>query len=496
MSLYKNKSVAISLLYRDKLLLAILLLGILIRVAFLMVGAKAYYGPELEFSNGDSSSYMTSFQNLWQYGTYSHDLLEPDAAFGRLPGYPFFYGIHYLIFGPAHAIQAVACTQTLLDCISILLVFLITYQLSPKENRLAPYVAAAIYALYPFIIVWTTIIGTELLATFLTLLWLYTLLCTNRGWLTYVLVGIEISMLFYVREFMGILLPITCLYLLFSEGKAIGQALRTCLLVCFGFGMLYIWWPARNYAFQHRIVLVKPERAGYINYKDDMMGFLNWVHSWSNESTYWLQQALNNPEPPFPKEIFASAQEQQQALALVKQANECGSSFYVYKHGTRPPAPLVEPNSSQPAADCNQQVKEGFDKLSHSFKARQPVAYYTRVPLQNVYKVFFKSGTQDSAGVSKKQLLISLLFGYRTLLLVLGLVGLLIYRKNSGLYPIAMYWVFAMFFLCGYFRQLEMRYLLQADVLLLLPASLLIGAWVTKLVAHKNPAQRSANVVG
>jgi hypothetical protein len=479
---YLNANYSLSSLFKNKFLLAIVVIGLLVRIGFLLVGAKAYYGPLNVFTNGDSSSYMMSFKNLVEHGAYTFDFLEPEASFGRLPGYPFFYGVHYLIFGEQHAMQAVACTQIFLDCVSIVLIFLITSKLVSESNYNAPYVASSIYAIYPFIIVWTTIIGTELLATFLILSWFYTLLSNSKSWSHYFLLGIEIALLFYVREFLGITLLITCLYFLFSKNEGWKQAIRACVLVGVGFGALYIWWPARNYIYQHRVVLVKPERAGFANYKVDMTSYLDWVHSWSNESTYWLQQALVNSHPNFPAAIFASPQEQEQAQFLVKQANECGSSFYLYKNLAKIHYDDVQAmrNNKDYTIECNAEIQQGFDRLRISFKQRHPIAYYMKVPLENLYKVVFKSGTQSSDGASKKGLILALVFGYRTLLLIIGIIGLIVYRRVKGVQPIIVFWTFMVVFLCWYFRQLEMRYLLQADVLLLIPASLIIGQWLSK----------------
>lgn len=284
---------------------------------------------------------------------------------------------------------------------------------------------------------------------------------------------------------MGILLPITCIYLLFSRRISWSVSVRHCVLVGLGFGALYIWWPARNYVSQHRVMLVKPERAGFPNYKPDMVSFLDWVHGWSNESSYWLQQVLTNPHPAFPADIFASPQEKARAQALVQQANECGSSFLVYRAGAPAPVYATPGKYQLSTGNCNIQVSQGFEQLRQSFKQRNTLVYYTRVPLANLRKVFFKSGTQGSDGATKKQLLLGVIFGYRTLLLILGIIGLIVYRKKAGIQPILIFWVFIVVFMCWYFRQLEMRYLLQADVLLLPPAGLLLGQWLSRFVSAR-----------
>ena len=79
--------------YMPRPLLGILVLGLAARLLFMVVGVPAYYHSTGQFVlNGDSSSYTESFENLWQSGWYTFNKLLPDASFGRLPGYPFFYG--------------------------------------------------------------------------------------------------------------------------------------------------------------------------------------------------------------------------------------------------------------------------------------------------------------------------------------------------------------------------------------------------------------------
>src|SRR5688572_22919140 len=92
-------------------LLYILLLGLFLRLLFLWKGAAIYYGPDSVHKNGDTFSYVLSFQNLAEKGHYTFDESIPDASFGRLPGFPFFYGLHYLVFGKSTAYVATAISQ-------------------------------------------------------------------------------------------------------------------------------------------------------------------------------------------------------------------------------------------------------------------------------------------------------------------------------------------------------------------------------------------------
>ena len=64
------------------------------------------------------------------------------------------------------------------------------------------------------------------------------------------------------------------------------------------------------------------------------------------------------------------------------------------------------------------------------------------------------------------------------MLLLLGWGGLLVgLRRQQALWLVAAVAGFMYVYICFLYRGLEMRYLLQADVLLLLPAALWLGRW-------------------
>src|SRR5215208_5212074 len=94
--------------------------ALFIRLAYILFGF--YSGGTSFFVNNDSFSYTDSIINFFEKGIYSFDVDFPDAAFGRLPGYPLFWGLHYLIFGK-HAYFAVAITQAVLDSLATYLVY-------------------------------------------------------------------------------------------------------------------------------------------------------------------------------------------------------------------------------------------------------------------------------------------------------------------------------------------------------------------------------------
>lgn len=477
--------------------------GLLLRVLFLVYGAPVYYhDSSLVHLNGDSGSYMWAFENLLLKGHYSFDFLEPDAAFGRLPGYPFFYGLHYLVFGAARAAVATVCTQTLLDAGAVLVVYGIVRQLAPTSASSA-LVGAALYAAYPFIILWVPVIGTETLATDLTLLWVY-MLVAYRSTTRYALaLGLLTAVCFFVREYLGILFPITLGYLLLQYGRqpgrfeqgSLGRAVRAVVLVGLGFGVLYVGWPLRNYFNEHRLMLVKTKTAGYANYTPDVDSYYRWVHAWTYDENVWLDKLLSGKPVDFPHEAVETPADVAEARRLVALARTCGSGFYVRRVTTQPvyrdtAAMLHNPEYRRfHFANCNSAISAGFSALEQRYAERHPWKYRFSVPLQNLRKGFFKSDTIASHRETgdSHALLLRVLFGYRTLLLLLGLAGLWRHWKLR-LLPVALFFIFMYLFISFFLRGLEMRYLLQADAALLVPAALLLGHWLDRWLPAVRPA--------
>jgi hypothetical protein len=469
--------------------------GLVLRVLFLLVGAKLFFAERQAdiFTNGDSFSYILSFQNLLEFGRYSFDLNEPEAAVGRLPGYPFFYGIHQLLFGADYALLAVAVTQVVLDTLGIWLIFTITAHLTTARSW-APYLAALLLTFYPFSIVWVPIVGTETVGLFLTLLWWAMLSLTRPRTANWLALGVLLAVTVYVREFLGVCLVVTLIYLLSDlRPKQAMTVLRPMALVLVGFLGLYVWWPVRNYVTTGHFILLKPVSAGYANLREDTQGALAWMLTWTNDVTEGFAEIEYALKPAFPDYVISTPAEKQLIDSLCVMSRTCASSFYVMMH----PGVLSAKAAGRTPADslrsgqvrrlealrqhnCNAQVSAGFNRLRASYIRRHPVRARLEVPLQNFQKILFKHQFETSPGqqLSPAQRLSATLFVWRSILLVLGLVGAWKYRNLPNLRPALLFTTIIFVFMACIFRSLEMRYLLQADVLMLVPAALLLAKWV------------------
>ncbi|UOQ74434.1 ArnT family glycosyltransferase [Hymenobacter cellulosilyticus] len=393
--------------YAASVVPVLLLGGLVVRLLFLWVGADVYYHGKSPYINNDTYSFTQSFYNLLEQGIYSFNLRNPEAAFGRLPGYPFFWGAHRLLVGRTYVYPAVAFTQILLDTGAIYLVYATTRALT--HDLRAAWVSALLYAGYPFIIVWLTISGSEALGTFMTILafwWLATRPVTKA---TAVGAGLLIGLAFMVREYLGILLLGAFFWVYQSKGLN-WHFIRLSVLVAVGFLVVYVGWPIRNYLGQHKLVLVKTRTAGYDRYAEDVSTARQWIYGWTTEADPYLDGIAGlKPLPAFPAGVVGSPAEARQIQALIQRVRQCGTGFHSWRYAQMYPRPT----------NCNAELAAGFTALHDSYKQRHPWLYWFRVPLINLKRAFFKSQLQQG-GAGK---LSFILFGYRSALLLLGLWG-------------------------------------------------------------------------
>ncbi|MDD2345524.1 MAG: hypothetical protein PHY85_05200 [Bacteroidales bacterium] len=431
----------------------ILVLGFLIRVAFLLFGAKIMY-PDNIYWFGDTKSYVYSFINLWEHGTYAIWLDNPDSYMGRGPGYPFFWGLHYIIFGAKYAYIAVAVSQILLDILAIKFVFDIVKKLA--KNVVTPFIAAFLYAAYPFVIVWLTITGTEAFANFLIILTLWVYYTRTDSYKKYVLLGFLIAYATLTRPYLGLFLPFVVLAD-FAQGKKFFLLFKQGFVLSLVFVMVYGLWPLRNYVNHDKFVIFNSPASGYYNFQKDFNSFRSWVYSWEPYSDlineYRIQITKDTSRLIVPEKVFISQAEREKFDSLIHLCRTCGSSFYYWKY-YRP----------YQGVDCNDEIAMGFNELKESFISRNKFYYHVEIPVITFLRSIFKFSTAENSSLFN-----SFLLFYRTITLVLGFIGAFYFvLKDRRMFLLLLYPLFWYFYLSIGHSQFEIRYLLQADVILML----------------------------
>jgi hypothetical protein len=127
------------------------------------------------------------------------------------------------------------------------------------------------------------------------------------------------------------------------------------------------------------------------------------------------------------------------------------------------------------------EVARLFNELRENQIKYNPFNFYVKVPLKNLQKALFKVKLSDNDSIARK--LGSYLLYYRTILIFIGMIGVFFLFKSRVTIPIGVFvsLFFAMLYiyLCAgtspQCRNIEMRYFLQADVLMIIPAAFLIA---------------------
>ncbi|MBN4051518.1 glycosyltransferase family 39 protein, partial [bacterium AH-315-M05] len=189
-----------------RLISIIFLFGLAIRILFLLFGAEIYFGREYFYIDGDTGMFADPIINLIEHGSYSGNLSHEDGYFSRVPGYPFFIGIFYLLSGKAFPLtyELIIWTQVFFDAFCIIII----YKIGAKvfSNSRIPIILSFIYATYPFIIVWNPIVYAESISIFFFLISILYFVNKDIKY-NYFYSGIFLSIALLTRPQIALLIP-------------------------------------------------------------------------------------------------------------------------------------------------------------------------------------------------------------------------------------------------------------------------------------------------
>jgi hypothetical protein len=460
---------------KNNIIIYICFFGLVLRVFFVLVGAKFYFGRENIFVDGDTDAWATCIENLIEHGSYTMNMNSEYGFFGRMPGMSFLMGFFYLITGKNWdlAYPIIGWFQTLLDVFTIAIVFSIAKRLF-KSLRAAS-ITAFIYACYPFVIVWTPVVYSEYISFFLLFSSLYFLIHPERrfnyGW-----AGALIGLAALFRPQLILLFVLFGLFILYQYRKNIKLAFTNALLFSLMILCTFGLWPARNYINYHKIVLTQDLR-GFPTWNKDVVAYLQYIYSVKAEWEPQFSQIIKNETVIMPHESYISKEDSMMLTRAIYLSQTCGSGFSSWRGYWK---------DQITSNDCNDSIAYLFNTLRTRVIEHDPIRFYITIPLLNLKKAIFKLTLTDTSTFVKKAA--SVLFVYRTLMLLLGLWGciLMIRRKVYT----EMGWLILSFFIVLYimlcagtgvqFRNIEMRYFVHPDLMLLFPASYIIYLFINK----------------
>lgn len=445
----------------------IFLSGFLLRTLFTLFFASDFFNRSDIFTDGDTLSWLNSFINLWENDSFSANLEHEYGYFFRTPGYSFFMGIFYLLIGnnPDILFPAIGWTQIIIDTFSILLVYKITIRLFGIERTAL--IASALYSSYPFIIVWTPVCYSETLSIFFLLLSLKYLF-DRYSWYSLFVSGIFLGLGILTRPQLLIFTPFFFLMLFIFKRES--KYIILFLIFALGIAVSYGVWPARNLINHNKLILTQDLRSAK-NWNKDVISFMQYTYSVKPEWEPQFSSIIKNTKTEWPELSYRTKSDSMLLITAVGLSKHYGSGFSFWNGYWKNPFP---DNKTMTTA-----ISTIFNYLRNNQIRNNPYNFWVKVPFQNLSKALFKSSLYNTDTTSRKYG--SLLFYYRTFLISIGLIGCFLLLRNSN----KVGWLFILCFVVLYvtlcfgtapqMRNIEIRYFLPADILLLFPASYIIS---------------------
>ena len=239
---------------KNHLLKAIVALAIIARVAVLLLFPSVFAFEQTGAIHG-SEAYDEYALNLLETGIYGRTPGVPDAAIPPL--YSYALALVYGIFGRGYL--QVGLFHTLLDVLSIVMLYEIARRVFPQYGRAVGLLAGLFYALYPYLIFQNlTLIDTPF---FITVLHAFVLLIvilweqesmTRRGWLVAVVAGVVLGLSMLTRPITPPLALLVALWFLFRHSFV--ETVRRLLPVAVLSAAILAPWIVRNYGIYDAFV--------------------------------------------------------------------------------------------------------------------------------------------------------------------------------------------------------------------------------------------------
>ncbi len=460
----------------------ILILGIITRVMFLVFGAPIYYGRTPFYMHDDSIGWMDSIVNLINTGTYTANAAWANGVFYRPPGYSFFLGFCYLITGMSveRGFLCAVILQSALDILNIFFCYKIVFQLTQNKNT--SLAGAFIYALYPFTLVWDGAATAEILSVTLMFASFYFYTNPTQKY-RLALSALFLGFASLTRPQCIVLFPCIIAVEFIFNIKNPKKYLKNILQLLLFFSLSYGLWPARNYINQNKLIFIQDANIGNV-WSPDWFAFMRYIFAVQTDIEPQASQLMNGEKVTWNAQSYHYSGDSANLASFTNMLDTCGTGVSYFR---------LHKNLIDTPVASNQNCDAAIAKLSEELVANQKkynaFNYYINVPFSNLKKSLFKSGLYGKQSNSVK-IIASLLFGIRTVGILAGLsccIWLLLFSgiRKEFLTITIMYFAAWYAYMCWLFRNIEVRYFLNADTLLLIPLAIVIGMLIDKYYLHR-----------
>jgi 4-amino-4-deoxy-L-arabinose transferase-like glycosyltransferase len=441
-------------------------------------GAPIYYGmADYTYKWGDTHAWFSCLKNLVHNNIYTADLQDEDGKFFRPPGYTFFMLPFYFLsgFNEKTMFLFIQIAQVILDSISIWLIYRIVQKINAPTT--IAIISSLLYCIYPFSIVWSPSLVAETPSVFFLVLSFYFILePPNKKY--FILSGISLGFAVLLRVQIIFAAPAIAIYLLIKNRSFIKLFVTPAIFFFIAFGLTYGSWPLRNLYYGKFIPA--EELQNNKHFSADFISYMFYIWSVKTDHNPQFEQIINGQKVEWPEASYLHPGDSATLARLAVLCNTCGRGFSHFKASAgKIDKPIIEDN------ECTKEIAATFNRLRQEQIKENKFHFYVTVPLSNLKKALFKFSLYGEKSFLVK-LVSTVMFTFRTLFIFLGLIGIWLNTKmklinQDFLIMILIYFILWYLVICFGYRNMEIRYFLMNDILLLIPASISIVFLLEKM---------------
>ena len=457
-----------------------------IHVSHLMYGSAdgILYGSTLV--SPDNVWYLNQFKNYLNGLGFTIDPLDPIYAVRRTPGYPMFYGLHYMLFGEAWAHKIIPYTQSFLHAFAAVYLFKMAKLLF--ANSKFGYWSGILYGLSPFVVSFLFMTITESLFPSIIIFSLYFVVSsyTNNSLSRSIYGGMVMAMAVLISPRVILLLLFVIPLSIYFKNLTKAQIIKINIAFISAFIITMSPWTVRNYIVLGKFV---PLETYYLNHTFEdqnikLISLTEWWATWGSPDKDRLHAQLagdlfsgtpyksidlfiNNEVPNW---VFG-IESKSHLKALLIEYHNCMLRSKELNGGRR------LRYQEQPDL-CEFTVSAGFDAFAKKIRAQYPVHAYIISPLfiRGMQYIFHSAihnwrSFDDYKSHPAKIVLKGLAYAINIFLWLFSIAYLMSKRISTEKILLGIVPVVSFIFMI-YYRHVEGRYLIQIYPFLYLMATI------------------------
>ena len=443
----------------------------------------------------DNEWYLPHIKHIFSGEGYTLDPNNPEMKVRRTPGYPLFYGLHYIIFKEKLSFFYIRYTQVLIFALAALLLGLSVYNFS--KNSQWAFITGLLYGLSPFIAIYNYFTITEAIFPSLVVfsVYFFSRFFANNKLKHLFFCGIFLGITFLTRPLSGIVL-IGFVFALLVYTQNLKKTFIYVSVLVGGFCLLISPWVVRNYCVTNGEIIIA-EKIYYGAPMDNgrsHMSHFSLCGTWRNpqnnyseiiniekkvllnHSPYKLDSIIDNYINTWPNSAFKEYTKDDLKEAIIS-CHQCWINKDAY----------LKENPNAKRKDwlnlpCEDKVVNNFKMLKEKYVSSAPFAYYIIQPLTLIKEAIFNSHSTAFGSLNPVnkdfnfvQIFIKSMMYLMNFFLFMSVLFFFLFSKNKPLKVLVFASVISLIlFLVLIFRSYEVRYFLVVFPLMYISLGYLI----------------------